>query len=60
MEITKEDFESYEAIRLSGTTNMFNIAVVIQLSGLDRITVLELMKNYTLYRKLYIYDIENG
>lgn len=46
MEITKEQFERYEAVRQSGITNMWDIRRVAQLSGLDRATVLEIIKHY--------------
>ena len=44
--ITKEEFSSYEEVRQSGLTNMFMIAVVEELSGLDKDTVITIMKNY--------------
>jgi len=46
--ITKEEFETYEAIRKSGTTNMFDVGVVEMLSGytLDGKKILTIMKNY--------------
>ncbi len=54
MEITKDDFEAYEAVRLSGATNMFDTDMIEQLSGLDHDTILEIMKNYGNYKQLYI------
>ena len=54
MEITKEEFQAYEAVRLSGATNMFDVNMVEQLSGLDRDTISEIMKNYGDYRNLYV------
>ncbi|CAN5713936.1 hypothetical protein BH23PAT2_BH23PAT2_07380 [soil metagenome] len=60
MEIKKIEFESYEAVRLSGATNMFDINMVVQLSGLDRSIILEVMKNYTHYRILYTADSSKG
>ena len=45
--ITKEEFEAYEAVRLSGVTNMCNTTVVSELSGLDREKIMDIMKNYT-------------
>lgn len=44
--ITKEQFQAYENVRVSGLTNMFNITNVGMLSGLDRETILCIMKNY--------------
>lgn len=44
--ITKEQFESYETVRQSGITNMFNVTKVEQLSGLKRPTIIQIMENY--------------
>ena len=46
IEITKEDFEAYEDVRVSGATNMFNVKAVEMLSGLDREKIIAIMKNY--------------
>lgn len=52
MEITKEQFEAYEKVRASGVTNMFDVAVVESLSGLEKETIMEIMKTYgTLMQK---------
>ena len=45
--ITKEEFQAYEDVRLSGRTNMFMVSNVIVLSGLDRETIKEIMSNYS-------------
>ena len=45
-EISKEDFKSYEDIRKSGSTNMFNLGVVSVLSGLSKNKIKLIMKNY--------------
>jgi hypothetical protein len=45
-DITKEDFEAYKDVQESGVTNMFDISVVIELSGLERNQVLTIMKHY--------------
>jgi len=45
-EISKEDFKSYEDIRKSGITNMFNVGVVSVLSGLSKNKIKLIMKNY--------------
>ena len=45
--ITKEDFEEYQAVRESGDTNMFDIKVVAMLSGLDYKQVITIMENYS-------------
>jgi len=44
--ITKEQFQSYEAVRESGVTNMFAVNVVSDISGLSKNECLEIMKNY--------------
>jgi len=46
-EITREDFEDYERVRLEGRTNMFNISMVCSLSnGLTKDKCLAIMKGY--------------
>jgi len=45
-EITKEEFDAYEAVRESGVTNMFLISRVSDLSGLDKEIIKAIMKNY--------------
>lgn len=44
--ITKEDCEAYEAVRVSGVTNMFMVATVCEISGLSREKVMTIMENY--------------
>ena len=46
MEITKEDFERYEEVRVSGVTNMFDVRRVEELSGLSRDKIITIMKRY--------------
>lgn len=46
MNITKEEFIAYEKVRQSGVTNMFNVELVSELSGLSREQCFEIMKNY--------------
>ncbi len=46
MEITKEQFDAYEAVRQSGVTNMFDTRVVSELSDLDKETIRVIMTNY--------------
>jgi hypothetical protein len=45
--ITKEQFEDYESVRTSGVTNMFNVRMVEDLSGLDRDTIKTIMSQYS-------------
>lgn len=44
--ITEEMFAAYEAVRKSGVTNMFDLHVVCQHSGLLREEAMAIMKNY--------------
>ena len=53
MEITKKDFESYKRVRDSGVTNIFDIKTVAELSGLEKKTILEIMKNFSVLEKKY-------
>lgn len=46
MEISKEDFTAYEKVRQSGVTNMFDVEMVTQLSGLSRAKCFEIMRTY--------------
>lgn len=52
--ITKSDFLAYEGVRQLGITNMFNVKMVCQLSGLTKEEVIDIMKNYSKYRNEYI------
>lgn len=53
MEITRDLFEAYEAVRASGVTNMFNVQMVEDLSGLDRDEIMEIMKTYAKLAERY-------
>ncbi len=46
-EITQEQFNAYENVRLTGLTNMLDIQAVSEYSGLDRMVVLDIITNYT-------------
>lgn len=52
-DITKQEFEAYEKVRVSGVTNMFDVRVVQALSGLSREKILAIMKNYEELMKKY-------
>lgn len=58
--ITKEQFESYEDVRVSGITNMFNTKVVCSISGLTREQCREIMKNYSSLKEKYLPKESNG
>jgi|TARA_R100001530_G_C4310361_1_gene152849 hypothetical protein len=45
-EISKEDFKSYEDVRKSGITNMFDVGCVSVLSGLSKDKIKLIMENY--------------
>ena len=53
MTITKEKFDAYKKVQMSGVTNMWDVALVEELSGLEREEILNVMKNYGEYEKLY-------
>jgi len=53
-DITKQEFDAYEEVRLSGATNMFAVNYVCQLSGLEREEVIDIMKNYAKYKKEFL------
>jgi hypothetical protein len=53
LEITKEQFLDYEAVRLSGVTDMVAITVIEELSGLSREQILEIMKRHDELKKKY-------
>ena len=47
MNITQDEFAAYEDVRESGVTNMFNVSVVSDYSGLSRDKIMTIMKNYS-------------
>lgn len=53
MNVTKQQFQSYEDVRVSGVTNMFDAKTVGIISGLDQATIIEIMKNYEELMQLY-------
>jgi len=50
IEVSKESFDKYEAVRESGVTNMLDIKTVMILSALSRSEIIEIQKNYGDYR----------
>ena len=52
--ITKSQFMSYERVRKSGATNMFNLTVVQSLSNLTKEQILEIMENFDELRSKYL------
>ena len=53
MNITQDQFDAYEDVRESGVTNMFNVAVVSDYSGLNRKEIMTIMKNYSTLQEKY-------
>ncbi len=53
MNITQEEFESYVDVQMSGITNMFNVSVVSDYSGLSREKIITIMENYNTLAKTY-------
>tara|TARA_R110000824_G_scaffold400041_1_gene606699 strand:+ start:6909 stop:7100 length:192 start_codon:yes stop_codon:yes gene_type:complete len=55
MAITKEQFQAFEDVRVSGVTNMFDTKMVASESNglLSKRDVLEVMKLYEFLTKLY-------
>lgn len=52
--ITKKQFVSYEGVRVSGITNMFNVKLVCQISGLSREKCLKIMDNYSELKEKFL------
>ena len=44
--ITREDFEAYVDVQMSGVTNMFDVKTVGQLSGLEKQQIMTIMTHY--------------
>ena len=52
-EITKEQFEAYVDVQMSGVTNMWNVKLVGELSGLEEKEIMKIMKNYGTLKDKY-------
>ena len=57
--ITQDEFNAYEDVRESGVTNMFNVSVVSDYSGLSKEKIIEIMSNYEILYNKYGYQIDN-
>ena len=57
-DITKDDIQSYEDTRQSGETNMFDVRMVMELSGLDRKKIMVIMQHYD--ELITKYEIDRG
>ena len=49
----KDMYKSYEKVRKSGVTNMFDIRTVSELSGLNKEEITFVMNNYSELRNKY-------
>ncbi len=58
VEITKEQFERYVKVQMSGVTNMFDIEIVQQLSGLTRSEILDIYQHYSEYQDKFAKKVE--
>ena len=53
MNITQEEFDAYVKVQMSGVTNMFNVSVVSDYSGLSKDKIIEIMTNYNTLAQRY-------
>ena len=53
--ITQDEFDAYVEVQMSGVTNMFNVSVVSDYSGLSREKIIEIMSNYEILYNKYGY-----
>ena len=53
MTITQEQFDAYVEVQESGITNMFNVQVVSDYSGLNRQDIMTIMSNYDVLKEKY-------
>ena len=53
MNITQEEFDAYVKVQMSGVTNMFNVSVVSDYSGLSRDKIITIISNYDTLSKRY-------
>ena len=54
VDITKEQFQRYVEVQMSGITNMFNVKYVEYLTGLEREEIMAIMKNYRQLESMYL------
>ena len=52
-EITQDQFEAYVDVQMSGVTNMWNVKLVGELSGLEKEEIMTIMKNYGQLKEKY-------
>jgi len=51
--ITPKDFNSYEACRKSGVTNMYHLSVVEDITNIKKEKIKIIMENYNFLHKLF-------
>jgi hypothetical protein len=51
--ISKDDFASYNDVRKSGVTNMFDLKNVMAFTGLPKHVIVTIMSNYDYYTKKF-------
>ena len=51
--ITQEQFEAYVDVQMSGVTNMWNVKLVSELSGLEEEEIMTIMKSYGELKEKY-------
>lgn len=58
MKISKLQWKAYLEVQSSAVTNMFDIKIVSNISGLDKEHILYIMKNYSELKEEYGDDID--
>lgn len=53
MNISEVDFNAYRSVQFSGVTNMMDVKMVQELSGLTRTAIMDIMANYGDLEKEY-------
>ncbi len=56
MEISKKDFLAFVRVQKSGVTNMYNVSLVSDLTGLTKEALLDIMRNYEKYTNKFEVD----
>ena len=58
VEVTKEQFRAYRIVQMSGVTNMMDVKMASDLSGLDRETIFAIMNQYGTLKEEYPFSEE--
>ena len=51
--ITQDEFDAYVKVQMSGVTNMLNIPMVSEYSGLSRDKIITIISNYDILNNKY-------